>query len=116
MQEDAKTIEIPPRINDEGFTILRNGAILYIPEQVTGLAPIIDHYKRAYDPSERTLKKVDLETEGDKPVAVDWVNQRFIYTTRSNSIQAINLEGCKPLDPVTVYTLFMGINLSLIHI
>lgn len=112
MTEDAKTIEVPPRINDEGFTILRNGSIFYIPEQVTGLAPIIDHYKKAYDPAEQTLKKVDLETEGDKPVAVDWVNQRFIFTTRSNSIQSINLEGCKPLDPVTIYTLFQGINIT----
>ena len=101
-----KESPITSRVNSEGFVILQNGSVLFLPENENRVSAIIQQLKQAYDSKEEILKRIDLETNADSPVAVDWSNSSFIFTTRSNTLAVISLAGAKPLDNLSIYQYF----------
>lgn len=112
-QEFIKTYKFSPksRTNKEGFCILKDGKIAWIPE-IDYTESYINILKSAYD-AERNIIKSNAELEKNmnlsiknKAIYTDWINNKFIYTDNTTGrFTIIDLAGAVPLDPITIYKL-----------
>lgn len=90
-----------PRLNKEGFAILRNAMIMHIP-----LIDNVDEYEKAsiaaYDKESKTVDIKEQHVRRNWPIYTDWLNDRFVYSNSNGNIEQIDLTGCKSLDAITI--------------
>lgn len=99
-----------PRTNREGYTILDNGEVVWVPT-VDNVADYMQAMVNAYDPVSNQVKtttEINKEVAKglrNRPIYTDWLNNRFAYTNEAGELKIWSLEGSVPLDNVTIHRL-----------
>lgn len=95
-----------PRVNKDGFSILREGQIIYVPE-VDNTSKYVEMLREAYNPDTGvTIPTNKIEGLKNMPLYTDWLNDAFGYTNAEGKANSILLQGAIPLDDATI-----GVNL-----
>lgn len=96
-------LQFKPRVNEEGFCILPDGSVIYLPNNTDNTKLYSDHMRQAYDVEAKRIKMNYKAPEIKSiPLKVDWMNNIFSFTTEDCRMDTTNLEGAIPLDDVTI--------------
>lgn len=88
--------EAKVRTNADGYAILPNGSVWYIPS-VDNVAEYVRLSKEAASADEDAPRF----KYPSRLLYVDAVNEVLVYTNTTSEINTLNLRGCKPLDDIS---------------
>jgi len=95
-------ITVRPRTNAEGFTILMDGSVMYVPN-VDNSDNYVKALRQSYDPEKKIVKRnSDIPELHNLPLYTDWINDAFAYTDNNGTPSARKLTGSVPLDDITI--------------
>lgn len=89
---------IKPRINQDGLSVGADGRPRYLPAKLDDTSGYEDAYNKAGAREDGAFRLLDRDDDGDhrslpadRPVLIDWVNNRYAYTSPSGSLEVEDL-------------------------